>query len=66
MFGLSFEHFLILGIALLIFGPKRLPDLGHGIGKGIKNFRDAFTSKDEEPKKIESDVSSKSDPGKPV
>lgn len=31
----------VLGIVLLIFGPKKLPDLGHGLGKGIRDFKDA-------------------------
>lgn len=30
---------LILGIALLVFGPKRLPELGNAIGQGIGNFK---------------------------
>ena len=35
---------LILGvIALIIFGPKRLPELGEGLGKAIKEFRKATT-----------------------
>ena len=33
---------LILGIVLLIFGPKKLPDLGQGLGKGIREFKDAL------------------------
>ena len=33
---------LILGIALLIFGPRKLPELGQGLGKGIRDFRDAI------------------------
>lgn len=33
---------LILGIALLMFGPKKLPELGQGLGKGIRGFRDAL------------------------
>ncbi|MBS1958186.1 MAG: twin-arginine translocase TatA/TatE family subunit [Bdellovibrionales bacterium] len=54
MFGLSFEHFLIIGVALLIFGPKRLPELGSGIGKAIKNFKDSFSGTQEaQSKKIE-------------
>ena len=32
---------LILGIALLIFGPKKLPELGKGIGEGIRGFKRA-------------------------
>ena len=31
----------VLGIVPLIFGPKKLPDLGHGLGKGIREFKDA-------------------------
>lgn len=33
---------LILGIALLVFGPKKLPDLGKGLGDGIRGFRSAL------------------------
>jgi len=33
------ELLLILGIALLIFGPKKLGELGKGLGEGIRNFR---------------------------
>ena len=32
---------LIFGIALLVFGPKKLPELGKGIGEGIRGFRSA-------------------------
>jgi sec-independent protein translocase protein TatA len=35
------ELLVILAIVILIFGANRLPDLGRGIGKGIKNFKDA-------------------------
>ena len=33
---------LVLGIALLVFGPKKLPELGKGIGDGIRGFRSAM------------------------
>ena len=33
---------LVLAIALLIFGPKKLPELGQGLGKGIRGFKDAI------------------------
>ncbi|OGF63862.1 MAG: preprotein translocase subunit TatA [Candidatus Fischerbacteria bacterium RBG_13_37_8] len=33
------ELLLVLGIALLIFGASRLPDIGRGLGQGISNFR---------------------------
>jgi sec-independent protein translocase protein TatA len=35
------ELLVILFIVILIFGASRLPELGKGIGKGIKNFKDA-------------------------
>jgi sec-independent protein translocase protein TatA len=35
------ELLIILTIVILIFGANRLPELGRGIGKGIKNFKDA-------------------------
>ena len=47
MFGISGEHLLILGIVLLIFGPKRLPELGNTLGKGIRNFKDAISGVEE-------------------
>ena len=40
-------HLLVIfGIALLVFGPRKLPELGKGIGEGIRGFRAAI--KDEE------------------
>ena len=35
------ELLVILFIIILIFGANRLPDIGRGIGKGIRNFKDA-------------------------
>jgi len=35
------ELLVILVIVILIFGANRLPELGRGIGKGIRNFKDA-------------------------
>jgi sec-independent protein translocase protein TatA len=41
-------HLLIIaGIALLIFGPKKLPELGKGLGEGIRGFKAAMQEKDE-------------------
>jgi sec-independent protein translocase protein TatA len=38
---------VILAIALLIFGPKKLPELGKGIGQGIRSFKSAINTEDE-------------------
>jgi sec-independent protein translocase protein TatA len=43
-------HLLIIfGIALLVFGPKKLPELGKGIGEGIRGFKAAIKAEDEKP-----------------
>jgi sec-independent protein translocase protein TatA len=43
-------HLLIIfGIALLVFGPKKLPELGKGIGEGIRGFKSAMKSDEEKP-----------------
>jgi sec-independent protein translocase protein TatA len=36
----------IFGIALLVFGPKKLPELGKGIGQGLRGFKSAMKSED--------------------
>ncbi len=42
-------HLLVIfGIALLVFGPKKLPELGKGIGEGIRGFKSAMAMKDQE------------------
>jgi len=41
-------HLLIVaGIALLFFGPKKLPELGKGLGESIRGFKAAMAAKDE-------------------
>jgi sec-independent protein translocase protein TatA len=41
---------VILVVAVLIFGPKKLPELGSGLAKGIKSFKDGIKSVEEEVK----------------
>jgi sec-independent protein translocase protein TatA len=40
------EIVIILVIVLVIFGPKRLPDLGRSLGRGMREFKDSVTGKD--------------------
>jgi sec-independent protein translocase protein TatA len=41
-------HLLVIfGIALLVFGPKKLPELGKGIGEGIRGFKAAMQPSEE-------------------
>jgi sec-independent protein translocase protein TatA len=37
---------VILFIALLVFGPKKLPELGKGLGEGIRSFKESMNGKD--------------------
>jgi sec-independent protein translocase protein TatA len=40
-------HLLVIfGIVLLVFGPKKLPELGKGIGEGIRGFKSAMTDQE--------------------
>ena len=42
------ELLIVLGIVLLIFGPKRLPSLGRQLGAGMREFKDSITRKADE------------------
>jgi sec-independent protein translocase protein TatA len=45
---------IVLVIALIVFGPKRLPELGRSLGSGMREFKDSITGKnDEEEEKAE-------------
>jgi sec-independent protein translocase protein TatA len=49
-------HLLVIfGIALLVFGPKKLPELGKGIGDGIRGFKTAIKETEDSGKKTETD-----------
>jgi sec-independent protein translocase protein TatA len=46
-------HLLVIfGIALLVFGPKKLPELGKGIGEGIRGLKSAMQENEEPSAKI--------------
>ena len=42
------EIVIVLVIVLIIFGPKRLPDLGRSLGRGMREFKDSVTGKDKD------------------
>ena len=43
-------HLLVVfAIALLVFGPKKLPELGKGLGESIRGFKSAISGKEESP-----------------
>lgn len=61
MFGLGMQELLIiLAIALVIFGPSKLPQIGSGLGKAIRDFKKGVSSdEDEDSIKQAKDESSK-------
>ena len=52
MFGLSIGHLLIVLVVVLLFGAKRLPELGSALGKGMRAFKKGLegTTEDEKQK----------------
>lgn len=62
MFGIGMpELIIILVIIMIIFGAGKLPEIGAGMGKAIKNFKKATTDEEKKPaEKIE-----RKDPGDP-
>jgi sec-independent protein translocase protein TatA len=48
-FGVSvWELLILLLVILLVFGPKRLPEMGRQLGKGMREFKDSVTGKDDD------------------
>ena len=42
------EMIVILAIALIVFGPKRLPELGKSLGSGMREFKDSISGRNAE------------------
>ena len=64
MFDISpVQILIVLVIALLIFGPKRLPEMGKSIGRGIREFKGAIL--DDEPARPETTVAAPAPPAAP-
>jgi len=49
MLGMG-ELIIVLIVVLLVFGANKIPQLGDGLGKGIRNFKKALSGQDDSPK----------------
>jgi sec-independent protein translocase protein TatA len=59
---------VIVLVLLLVFGPKRLPEMGRSLGRGMREFKDSLTGNDQEdsePEKIELTAPASSTPVPP-
>ncbi len=54
------ELLIVLGIVLLIFGPKRLPGLGRQLGAGMREFKDSITRRSDDDEDEDSDAATRS------
>jgi sec-independent protein translocase protein TatA len=60
-------HLLIIfGIALLVFGPKKLPELGKGIGDGIRGFKTAMKDREKDKDDSQEKSTSAKDAGQAI
>jgi sec-independent protein translocase protein TatA len=58
------EFAILLVIVLLVFGPKRLPEMGRSLGKGMREFKNSITGKDEDAAPAE--IPAETEPKEPV
>jgi sec-independent protein translocase protein TatA len=57
------ELLILLVIVLLIFGPKKLPEMGRSLGRGMREFKDSVTGKgDDDDKQLEQPGSAQAAP----
>ena len=47
MFGLSLGHLIILAVVVLLFGSRRLPELGSALGKGMHAFKKGLAGEED-------------------
>ena len=57
---------IVLVIALLIFGPRKLPELGKGLGDGLRQFKEGIKGTPDEPKQQEVVTTTTSKPDAPT
>ena len=50
------EILLLLLVLLLVFGPKRLPEMGRSMGRGMREFKDSLTGKDKDEEEEQAQI----------
>lgn len=60
------ELLLVAGLALLLFGGKKLPEMMKGMGQGVKSFKEGLNSPSEEPQKEEEKPTDEAQPEQPA
>lgn len=60
------ELLLVAGLALLLFGGKKLPEMMKGMGQGVKSFKEGLNSPSEEPQKEEEEPTDEAQPEQPA
>jgi len=57
-FGIGiWEVLILLLVVLLVFGPKRLPEMGRSLGKGMREFKDSISGKDDDDEPVHHQLS---------
>lgn len=71
-FGIGVTELIILLVVLLVFfGPKRLPEMGRSLGKGMREFKDSISGKDDDDdeqmhKRLSSELPPAEGPAEPI
>jgi sec-independent protein translocase protein TatA len=60
------EIAVVFGLALLVFGPKKLPELGRALGQGLGNFKRSLTDAQHELKSALKENEAEEEPAKPA
>jgi sec-independent protein translocase protein TatA len=47
------EMIILLVVILVVFGPKRLPEMGRSLGKGMREFKDSISGKDDDDEPVQ-------------
>jgi len=60
------EIAILLVIVLLVFGPKRLPEMGRSLGRGMREFKNSITGKDEDEDAAPAELPAETETKEPV